>query len=65
MRLLGQPLILSHLQALTLFAFFTSLVFAVLSRRTWRERGKEFLWTFMLFVVIGVALGWFMYIFTR
>ncbi len=65
MHLFAQPLVLSHFQALALFAFFTSAVFAVISHRTWRERAKEFLWTFLLFVVIGVGLGWVMYLFSR
>ena len=65
MHLLAQPLVLSHFQALALFAFFTSAVFAVINHRTWRERAKEFLWTFLLFVVIGVGLGWILYLFSR
>lgn len=61
MTLLAQVLELSHLQAMSLFALFTSLVFTFLSKRSWRERGKYFLWCFFLFLLVGVGLGWLMY----
>lgn len=61
----GQALVLSHFEAMTLFAFFTSLVFAFLSKRTWRDRARSFLWTFLLFLLAGVGLGWLMYPFPR
>lgn len=66
MLLQATPMVeLSHGQAMVLFAFFTSLVFTFLSRQVWRDRLKYFLWTFFLFVVIGVGLGWLMYPFPR
>lgn len=65
MPLLAQVVELSHLQAMTLFAFFTSLVFAFLSKKTRREQAKYFLWTFFLFLLVGVGLGWVMYPFPR
>jgi len=61
----GQLLVLNHFEAMTLFAFFTSLVFAFLSKRGWRDRAKSFLWTFLLFLLAGVGLGWLMYPFPR
>ena len=61
----GQLLVLNHFEAMTLFAFFTSLVFAFLSKRSWRDRAKSFLWTFLLFLLAGVGLGWLMYPFPR
>lgn len=63
--LLAQALVLTHIQAMTLFAFFTSLVFAFLSKPTPRERAKYFLWSFFLFLLVGVGLGWLMYPFPR
>lgn len=63
--LTGAALELSHFQAMMVFAFFTSLVFAFLSKRTWPERAKNFLWTFLLFLLVGVGLGWLMYPFPR
>lgn len=52
---------LTHLQAILLFAFFTSLVFAFLSRKTLNERLKYLLWAFLGFVLVAMALGWLMY----
>ena len=65
MGLLAQVLVLNHFQAMTVFAFFTSLVFAFLNKLTWQERAKNFLWTFLLFLLVGVGLGWLMYPFPR
>lgn len=65
MELLAAALELSHFQAMTLFAFFTSLVFAFLNKKSWPERAKNFLWTFLLFLLVAVGLGWVMYPFPR
>jgi len=62
---LAQLLELSHFQALTLFSFFTSLVFAFLTKQSRRERARYFLWTFSLFMIVGLGLGWLMYPFPR
>lgn len=56
---------LSHFQAMAVFALFTSLVFAFLNKKTGRERAKNFLWIFLLFLLVGVGLGWLMYPFPR
>lgn len=58
---LGLLVELSHIQAMTLFAFLTSLVFTFLSKKGGRERTRYFLWTFFLFLLVGVGLGWLMY----
>ena len=50
---------------MTLFAFFTSLVFTFLSKKTRGEQAKYFLWTFFLFLLVGIGLGWLMYPFPR
>ncbi len=56
------PLIeFTHLQAMALFAFFTSLVFSFLTKYGWKQRAKYFLWCFFLFMAVGVGLGWLMY----
>lgn len=65
MGLLAQVLELTHFQAMTVFAFFTSLVFTFLSKKRWRQRAKYFLWTFLLFMAVGLGLGWLMYPFPR
>ncbi len=59
---MDQPLIeLTHLQAMAVFAFFTSLVFSFLTKYGWKERARYFLWCFFLFMAVGVGLGWLMY----
>ncbi len=59
---LQTPLLeLSHFEALAVFAFFTSLVFSFLSRKTGRERARYFGWTFLLFLLVAVCLGWLMF----
>ncbi|MBI2956263.1 MAG: hypothetical protein HYY26_03005 [Acidobacteria bacterium] len=65
MRVKPSLVALTHFQAMFLFAFFTSLVFAFLSKRGRGERAKYFLWTFLLFLLVGVGLGWLMYPFPR
>lgn len=65
MPVLAQVLELSHFQAMTLFAFFTSVVFAFLSKRGWRARTRYFLYSFFLFMVVGMGLGWLMFPFPR
>lgn len=65
MLVLALVLELSHLQAMTLFAFFTALVFTFLSQKGWRARTKYFFWTFFLFLAVGIGLGWLMYPFPR
>ena len=51
----------SHFLLLTLFAFFVSLVFAVLMREEPREQLKFGLLLFGGFLVAAIALGWLMY----
>ena len=63
--LLAERLILTHFQAMALFAFFTSLVFAFLTKTGARERAKYFLWCLFLFLAVGFGLGWLMYPFPR
>ncbi|MDP1571784.1 MAG: hypothetical protein Q8L86_17445 [Vicinamibacterales bacterium] len=51
----------SHLLLLVLFAFFVSLVFAVLMRETPREQAGLGARMFAGFVFAGLVLGWLMY----
>ena len=62
---LTQVLELSHFQALTLFSFFTSVVFAFLTKQSRRDRLRYFLWSFGVFMLVGLGLGWVMYPFPR
>jgi len=56
---------LNHFQAMTLFALVISIAFGFLSRRGANERLKYILWSLILFVLIGVGIGWAMYPFSR
>lgn len=56
---------ISHLQAMLLFALIISVAFGMLGRRRPVERVKYAAWSFALFVLIGVAVGWAMYPFSR
>ncbi len=51
----------SHLLLLALFAFFVSLVFAVLTRDDVREQLRFGGLLFAGFVVSAIVLGWLMY----
>ena len=56
---------LGHLQAMLLFALVISILFGFLSRRKPVDRVKYIVWSLFLFLVIGVAIGWAMYPFSR
>jgi len=51
----------SHLLLMALFAFFVSLVFAVISRDEPREQLRFGGMLFGGFIVTGVVIGWLMY----
>lgn len=56
---------LSHLQALVVFAVVISIAFGFLGRRRPMDRVKYILWTLLLFILIGVGIGWAMYPFSH
>lgn len=56
---------LTHLQAMVLFALLVSIGFGFLGRRRPAARVRYMLWTFFLFLVVGIAIGWAMYPFSR
>ena len=56
---------LSHFQAMLLFAFVISVAFAFLTKRRLDERIRYALWAFLAFLIVGVAIGWLMYPFSR
>lgn len=62
---LADALVLTHFQAMALFAFFTSLVFAFLNKKRLSERVKYLLWSFLAFLLVAIAMGWLMYVFPR
>lgn len=62
---LADALVLTHFQAMALFAFFTSLVLAFLNKKRLSERVKYLLWSFLAFLLVAIAMGWLMYAFPR
>jgi NhaP-type Na+/H+ or K+/H+ antiporter len=56
---------MSHFLAMVLFALAISVAFGFLSRRPPLERLKYILWSFCLFLLIGIGIGWVMYPFSR
>jgi len=56
---------LTHIQSFLLFAAVISIAFGFLGRRRPTDRVKYILWSFFLFLVIGIGIGWVMYPFSR
>lgn len=56
---------LSHFQAMVLFALAISIAFGFLSRRPALERLKYIGWSLLMFLLIGIGIGWLMYPFSR
>jgi hypothetical protein len=48
-----------------LFALGISIAFGFLSRRPAVQRLKYIGWSLLLFLVIGIGIGWLMYPFSR
>ena len=51
----------SHLVLMTLFAFFVSLVFAVIAKDDVREQARYGGMMFAGFLISAIVLGWLMY----
>jgi len=51
----------SHLVLMTLFAFFVSLVFAVIAKDDAREQVRYGGMMFAAFLISAIVLGWLMY----
>jgi hypothetical protein len=62
---LASPIALTHLQAFLLFAAVISVAFGFLGRRQPKDRLKYILWSFFLFLLVGIGIGWVMYPFSR
>ena len=56
---------LTHFQAFLFFALAISIAFGFLGRRQPKDRMKYILWSFFLFLVVGIGVGWLMYPFSR
>jgi cytochrome bd-type quinol oxidase subunit 2 len=61
----AREVVLSHFQAFLLFAAVISVSFGFLGRRQPKERLKYVLWSFFLFLLVGIGIGWAMYPFSR
>lgn len=58
-------MVISHFTALVIFAFCVSIVFALGSKETPRERLRYGIFVFLIFLVISLGLGWLMAPFPR
>jgi hypothetical protein len=56
---------LTHFQAFLLFAAVISIAFGYLGRRKPNDRIRYILWSFFLFLVVGVGIGWAMFPFSH
>jgi len=56
---------LNHFQALLVFALVISVGFGFLGRRRPADRVKYILWSLLLFLLVGIGIGWAMYPFSR
>jgi cytochrome bd-type quinol oxidase subunit 2 len=56
---------LTHFQSMLLFAVAISLAFGFLSRRRPLDRVKYMMWSLLLFLLVGIGIGWAMYPFSR
>ena len=52
---------ISHFTAAFLFALLTSVVFAITSKETNRERVFYGLWVFGIFAVVSFGMAWLMF----
>ncbi len=55
----------SHLLSMIVYAFFVSLVMAIIRRSERKDRFRYGLTLFLIMTVGAVAFGWFMYLFVK
>jgi cytochrome bd-type quinol oxidase subunit 2 len=55
----------THWQAFLFFAAVISVAFGFLGRRQPKDRVKYIVWSFILFLLVGIGIGWAMYPFSR
>jgi hypothetical protein len=56
---------LGHFWQMVLFALLVSIAFACAGRQSLSHRVKHALWSFALFLLIGIGIAWLMYPFSR
>ncbi len=54
-------MILSHFQALAIFALLVSTVFALITKDEPREQFRYGIFVFISFLTVAFAVGWLMY----
>jgi hypothetical protein len=52
---------LNHFSSMVLFALFISIGLAALGQRSGVERFRYAAWSFALFILVAIAIGWMMY----
>ncbi|MGB7848782.1 MAG: hypothetical protein WBL63_24435 [Candidatus Acidiferrum sp.] len=55
----------THIQAFLFFAAVISVAFGFLGRRQPKDRIRYILWSFVLFLLVGIGIAWAMYPFSR
>lgn len=55
----------SHLLSLIVYAFFVSVVLALIRRNTRKAQLKYFLFLFLSMTIGAVLFGWFMFLFMK
>ena len=56
---------IDHFAAMVVFALLIATAFAALGQRNGLERLRYAIWSFALFILIGVGIAWLMYPFSR
>jgi hypothetical protein len=56
---------LNHFEIMTIFAIAVSVVFALLSKQTARDRLRYFVMALVAFLAVAIGIGWLMYPFSR
>lgn len=56
---------INHFAAMILFALLIATAFAALGQRNGLERLRYAIWSFALFILIGVGIAWLMYPFSH
>ncbi|HEY0702555.1 MAG TPA: hypothetical protein VGD60_07295 [Candidatus Acidoferrales bacterium] len=54
-----------HFAAMCLFALLVAMAMAALGQRSGFQRLRYAIWSFALFILIGVGIAWAMYPFSR
>ncbi|MDH7512371.1 MAG: hypothetical protein QHH14_05420 [Clostridiales bacterium] len=55
----------SHLLSMVIYAFFVSVVLALVRKNELKSQVKYGLSLFLIMVIGGLAFGWFMFLFAR